>query len=91
LLWSKIKWVCTKDNVVRHQYIDVDELIQELIKLKRKFKRASTRYHMLEAFYLYCDYRYVKICLKRVPPIVKYWGATRKTSPRKLNEERHSS
>ena len=30
---------------------------------------------MLEACHLYCDHGYVKICLKRVSPIVGVWGS----------------
>jgi hypothetical protein len=40
---------------------------------------------------IYCVHVYVKICLKRVSPIVEYRGAVRKTSPSKLNQERWSN
>jgi hypothetical protein len=70
--------------------IEKEELIQKLIKSKRKFK-ASRRYHMLEAFHLYCDHGYVKTCLKRVSPIVEYGGEIRKTSPSKHDQERCSN
>jgi hypothetical protein len=46
---------------------------------------------MLEACYLYCDHGYVKICLKRVSPIVEYGGAICKTLSSKLNQESWSN
>jgi hypothetical protein len=53
-------------------------------------RQASRRYYMLEACRLYCDRGYMKICLKRVPPIVEYGGTILKTSPHKLDQERCS-
>jgi hypothetical protein len=36
--------------------LEKEELIQELIKPKRKFKIESRRDHMLEACHIYCDH-----------------------------------
>jgi hypothetical protein len=71
--------------------IEKEELIQQLIKLKCKFKMDSRRYHMLEACHLYFDHGYVKACLKRVSPIVEYGGEIHKTSPSKRDQERCSN
>jgi hypothetical protein len=71
--------------------IEKEELIRGLIKSKRKFKMKSIGDHILEACRLYCDCEYVKICLKRVPPIVEYGGAICKTSPSKHDQERCSN
>ena len=75
----------------RHHHYEDRRNDSRMIKSKRKFQvEPYRRDHVLEACHPFSNHGCVKMCLKRVSPIVEYGGAIRKTSPSKRNQERRS-
>jgi hypothetical protein len=75
----------------RHRYYRGRRIGSRIDQVKAQVQDEQLEDNICLKLAIYCVHGYVKICLKRVSPIVEYRGAIRKTSPSKLNQERWSN